>query len=83
MSIKYQILYHINSGDWLKIKDGPNDMAPTIGLKMCGNEFDVPKLIDSTGNEIYLNFLSDDATDSRDVGYELKIDFGMYYNQYC
>ena len=50
---------------------------------MCGRKSYVPKWIDSTGNEIYLNFHSDDATQSRDIGYELKIDFGILYNQYC
>ena len=79
---KYLILYHINRGDWLEIKDGPNGMAPTIGFKMCGQMW--PKWIDSTGNEIYLNFYSDDHTMiAHDAGYELKIDFGICHNQYC
>ena len=68
---------YIYSSDWLEIHDGPNETSPIIGKEMCGSQKDIPYLIKSTGNELFVSFHSDFNPTWHDQGYEIQIITGI------
>ena len=59
--------------DWVKVYDGENEEAPTIGGDMCG--YDPPSQIVSTSNQLLVKFNTDDR--GLDTGFRIKIENGM------
>ena len=71
--------YQSNQGDWLEVYDGVDQKASLIGDRLCGNKdwaSHIPKVIDSTANELFIRFHSDDTTPHG--GFQLKVDTGTY-----
>ena len=52
------ILTSLFSHDWVEVRDGPDSNATLVG-KFCHNV--IPETITSTGNSLYVRFVSDVA----------------------
>ena len=62
-------MFLILSFDWLLVRDFNNTQAQAVGTKLCGKN--IPQPIIGSGNALYLEFHSDEATEQK--GFQLKV----------
>ena len=57
-----------------QIRDGGSEYSPILGKRYCGSE--LPPLVTSTQNLLWMKFHTDDVTDVQSVGFSARYTSG-------
>ncbi|KAM3593822.1 uncharacterized protein V6R79_022582 [Siganus canaliculatus] len=59
-----------NSGDYLELRNGPDDSSPLLGERLCGTS--PPSFLQTTDNDLFIHFVSDATNEA--TGFKLNFE---------